>query len=42
MDEDLPNWDFVVVAKPLAKAADNAVLRASLERHFSRLRGERN
>jgi ribonuclease P protein component len=42
MEQELPNWDFVVVAKPSAKAATNPVLRASLERHFSRLKDGRD
>jgi len=37
---DLPDWDFVVIAKPIAKQADNQVLRASLDRRFDRLAAE--
>jgi len=35
----LPAWDFVVIAKPGAAAADKQVLRASLDAHFKRLTG---
>jgi ribonuclease P protein component len=35
----LPAWDFVVLAKPGAAAADKAVLRRSLDLHFARLSG---
>jgi ribonuclease P protein component len=34
----LPAWDFVVMAKPGAAAAEQALLRQSLDRHFDRLR----
>jgi ribonuclease P protein component len=34
----LPSWDFVVLAKPGAAAAEQGALRASLEHHFVRLR----
>ena len=33
----LPDWDFVVIARPAAVAQRNSVLRGSLERHFQRL-----
>jgi ribonuclease P protein component len=33
----LPAWDFVVMSKPEAAAADKRVLRASLDAHFKRL-----
>jgi ribonuclease P protein component len=33
----LPPWDFVVLAKPGAAAADKRSLRTSLDRHFERL-----
>jgi ribonuclease P protein component len=33
----LPPWDFVVLAKPGAAAADGRALRASLDQHFVRL-----
>jgi ribonuclease P protein component len=33
----LPPWDFVVLAKPGAAAADKRTLRTSLDRHFARL-----
>jgi ribonuclease P protein component len=35
---DLPNWDFVVIAKPDAARADRALLRQSLGEHFHRLK----
>jgi len=38
MHEQLPDWDFVVMAKPLAVTTDAAVLRQSLDQHFERLR----
>ncbi|MDX1561994.1 MAG: ribonuclease P protein component [Gammaproteobacteria bacterium] len=34
---DLAPLDFVVMAKPPAVATDNATLRTSLDRHFTRL-----
>ena len=34
---DLPDWDFVVMAKPEAAKTDTASLRRSLDRHFERL-----
>jgi ribonuclease P protein component len=37
LHEGLPTWDYVVLARAAAVGADNATLRASLERHFSRL-----
>jgi ribonuclease P protein component len=33
----LPAWDFVVMSKPGAAAADKRVLRQSLDAHFARL-----
>lgn len=33
----LPAWDFVVLARPDAVAADKPTLRASLDGHFKRL-----
>jgi ribonuclease P protein component len=33
----LPAWDFVVMSKPGAAAADKRVLRQSLDAHFERL-----
>jgi ribonuclease P protein component len=33
----LPPWDFVVLARPGAAAADRRALRASLDRHFEQL-----
>ena len=35
--QDLPAWDFVVMAKRAAPAAENGVLMESLERHFVRI-----
>jgi ribonuclease P protein component len=35
----LPAWDFVVVSKAEAAAADKGTLRASLDAHFRRLIG---
>ena len=35
--QDLPAWDFVIMAKPDAPAAENEMLIASLERHFGRI-----
>jgi ribonuclease P protein component len=34
---ELPAWDFVVMSKAEAAAADKRVLRASLDAHFKRL-----
>ena len=36
----LPAFDFVVVAKPGAEQSDREALRASLDRHFERLRAQ--
>ena len=36
--KDLPHWDFVVMAKPLAATTPSAALRESLTEHFERLR----
>src|SRR5688572_7986054 len=33
----LPQWDFVVLARPGADRAERGVLRASLDRHFEQL-----
>lgn len=38
MQQQLPAWDFVVLAKPGADRADRRELRASLDRHFARLK----
>jgi ribonuclease P protein component len=38
LQRGLPHWDFVVLAKPGAAAADNPALRGSLVQHFDRLR----
>ena len=37
MQRELPTWDFVVMAKPGAAAADARTLRQSLDQHFRRL-----
>jgi ribonuclease P protein component len=37
MQQELPTWDFVVMAKPGAASAERAALRASLDHHFRRL-----
>ncbi len=37
MQQELPTWDFVVMARPGAAAADASVLRQSLDDHFRRL-----
>ena len=37
LQEQLPGWDFIVMAKLGAARADKTVLRASLDRHFERL-----
>jgi ribonuclease P protein component len=36
----LPAWDFVAMAKPGADKAERAALRASLDRHFDRLKAQ--
>jgi ribonuclease P protein component len=33
----LPDWDFVVIARPAAEAEGNNILKKSLEKHFQRL-----
>jgi ribonuclease P protein component len=38
LQRSLPPWDFVVLAKPGAHAAQKSVLRSSLDQHFARLR----
>jgi ribonuclease P protein component len=38
VQRNLPAWDFVVLARPGAAAAERTPLRASLEQHFGRLR----
>jgi ribonuclease P protein component len=35
--DDLPCWDFVVLARRDAKGAENRILRESLHQHFTRL-----
>jgi ribonuclease P protein component len=37
---ELPSWDFVVLAKPLAAQTEPRVLRRSLDEHFERLRNK--
>ena len=37
-EENLPHWDFVVMAKPPATTSPAAALRESLVEHFERLR----
>jgi RNase P protein component len=41
MQQQLPPWDFVVLAKPGADRADRRVLRESLDGHFDRLKKKR-
>jgi len=38
LHDGLPTWDYVVLARAPAVGADNATLRASLDRHFGRLK----
>lgn len=38
MQQPLPSWDFVVLARAGADRADRKVLRESLDRHFLKLR----
>jgi ribonuclease P protein component len=38
MQQSLPPWDFVVLARAGADRADRKVLRESLDRHFATLR----
>jgi RNase P protein component len=38
MQRQLPHWDFVVMAKPLAAATDSALLRQSLDQRFEHLK----
>jgi len=35
--QELPAWDFVIMAKPDAPAAENEILIESLQRHFARI-----
>jgi ribonuclease P protein component len=35
---ELPAWDFVVLAKPLAATTEAALVRRSLDEHFERLK----
>jgi RNase P protein component len=36
-NSELPAWDFVVMSKPGAAAADKRALRQSLDAHFAHL-----
>jgi len=38
----LPDWDFVVIARPAAAAEGNNMLKRSLEKHFQRLTRKAN
>jgi ribonuclease P protein component len=40
MQQSLPCWDFVVMAKTGADRTERRVLRDSLERHFTRLKAQ--
>lgn len=40
MQQSLPCWDFVVMAKTGADRAERRVLRESLDRHFARLQAQ--
>lgn len=40
LQDSLPTWDFVVMAKPGADASERAPLRESLDGHFERLRAQ--
>lgn len=40
MQQSLPCWDFVVMAKTGADRAERRLLRDSLDRHFSRLKAQ--
>jgi RNase P protein component len=40
MQESLPAWDFVVLAKVGADKSDRKMLRESLDRHFTRLKDQ--
>ena len=40
MQQSLPCWDFVVMAKTGADRAERRVLRESLDRHFARLKAQ--
>jgi ribonuclease P protein component len=40
MQQALPSWDFVVMAKTGADRTEHRVLRDSLDRHFSRLKAQ--
>ena len=40
MQQSLPCWDFVVMAKAGADRTEHRVLRASLDKHFARLHAQ--
>ena len=40
MQQSLPCWDFVVMAKTGAERTEHRVLRESLDRHFTRLKAQ--
>ena len=40
MQQSLPAWDFVVLAKVGADKTDRRQLRESLDRHFTRLKDQ--
>ena len=40
MQQSLPAWDFVVLAKVGSDRIDRRLLRESLDRHFTRLRDQ--
>jgi ribonuclease P protein component len=40
MQQSLPSWDFVVMAKTGADHTERRVLRESLDRHFARLKAQ--
>jgi RNase P protein component len=40
MQQSLPCWDFVVMAKAGADRTERRALRESLDRHFARLKAQ--
>lgn len=38
MQQQMPEWDFVIMAKPLAVTSESLNLRQSLDQHFERLK----
>jgi len=40
MQQSLPCWDFVIMAKTGAERTEKRVLRESLDRHFTRLKAQ--